>query len=424
MTKSIEYPENWKKLRYEEIAKITGGSTPDTNNDEYWGGNIKWVVPSEVTDRTTVELEDTERKITKEGLASASTTILPENSVMMTSRATVGVPVINSEPMATNQGFQSFDLSKNDEVTPYYLYYHILYNSNYINSVASGGTFDEISNSELSKLKLPVPPRDEQKRIASVLYSVDERITTLCDRKEWLEKHKQGVMQDAITGETPVTSEMEVKKEILDDNNSPAAVDTSLKSTKTELSEIVSLKRETVASQDQNGMNHVGLEHIEQFSTDHSYESADNVKSNKYKFSKGDILFGQIRSYLQKVCIAKIDGICSTDIFVIEPDGVNSYYLWGLLSSSEVNRWSQRASTGTKMPRVQWEPFVKKKIELPPRWEQERIASLLYIINKMSVTTDHLIDEHKKVKKGLMKELLSGEIRTTKELEVLDKVGV
>jgi len=173
------------------------------------------------------------------------------------------------------------------------------------------------------------------------------------------------------------------------------------------IEEITNLQRDNIPSDEQGGLPHVGLEHLEQFSPRISSESSENVSSNKYKFERGDILFGQIRSYLEKVCIADRDGVCSTDIFVIEPDEVNRWYLWSLLLSDDVNRWSQRASTGTKMPRVQWDAFSNKHVSVPPVGEQERIASVLYTVDKHVEALDQRHSDLQDLKHALMQDLIS-----------------
>ena len=177
------------------------------------------------------------------------------------------------------------------------------------------------------------------------------------------------------------------------------------------IEEITNLQRDNIPSDEQGGLPHVGLEHLEQFSPRISSESSENVSSNKYKFERGDILFGQIRSYLEKVCIADRDGVCSTDIFVIEPDEVNRWYLWSLLLSDDVNRWSQRASTGTKMPRVQWDAFSNKHVSVPPVGEQERIASVLYTVDQNVEALDQRHSDLQDLKHALMQDLLFGRRR-------------
>jgi type I restriction enzyme S subunit len=220
---SVREDEKWEEHRYEEVGDIIGGGTPDTSKDDYWGGKVQWAVPSEVTDRPEVELEDTERKLTEEGLNNTSAKVLPETSVLMTSRATVGVPVINRVPMATNQGFQSFDVSESDIVNPYYLYYQIEENADYIDSIANGGTFDEISKSELAKLRVNIPPLWEQERIASLLYTVDEMIARTSDLIDEYERLKRGLMQDLLSGDVRTPEDLSVLDEIKLDADSAGA---------------------------------------------------------------------------------------------------------------------------------------------------------------------------------------------------------
>src|SRR5690349_20579744 len=108
---AIEYssstllPANWKTVKLGDLGKISGGGTPSTKVGEYWGGDIPWLTPGEISQINNIFIATTERKITNAGLVSSSLDVLPIGTVLMTSRATIGEVAINTVPMTTNQGF-------------------------------------------------------------------------------------------------------------------------------------------------------------------------------------------------------------------------------------------------------------------------------------------------------------------------------
>jgi type I restriction enzyme S subunit len=158
-----------------DLVSTRGGGTPSTDVDEYWGGDILWLTPSEISDEKRIHVADTERKLTEEGLSNTSAKVMPPGSVLMTSRATVGVPVINEKPMATNQGFICIDIAEDKPLYNYYLLYWIKRNKGVILNHASGSTYPEISQRSFNGLKISLPSLPEQKKIADTLRHLDEK---------------------------------------------------------------------------------------------------------------------------------------------------------------------------------------------------------------------------------------------------------
>lgn len=139
----------------QEIADISGGSTPSRNNEDFWNGNIPWLTPTDVTKCDTIELYETKECITKAGLKDISNRIYPPDSVLYCSRATIGFAVINKVPMATNQGFSNFICKKN--MSSYFLYFLLKHITPELIRLAGGSTFLEISKSSIRKFKVLIP---------------------------------------------------------------------------------------------------------------------------------------------------------------------------------------------------------------------------------------------------------------------------
>jgi len=162
----------WKTIKLRDCARIVSGSTPKTNIEEYWGGDILWVTPKVLSNLSGKYISSTPDTITQLGYDSCSTILLPSNSVILSSRAPIGLVAINSVPMATNQGFKSFIPDKKI-LDSSYLYYWLKAHTEYLQHLGRGATFKEISKRIVEEIEIPLPPLEEQRRIAAILDCAD-----------------------------------------------------------------------------------------------------------------------------------------------------------------------------------------------------------------------------------------------------------
>ena len=162
-----------------EIAEIVSGGTPDTNNSEYWDGDINWYAPAELSDQ--IYAFESERKITELGLQKSSAKMLPpDRTILFTSRAGIGKTAILRHSACTNQGFQSLVLK--DNYVPYFVYAMSDILKEKAEAVASGSTFLEISGKMLANLDIMIPEKQEQATIGRYFEHLD-RLITLHQRK-------------------------------------------------------------------------------------------------------------------------------------------------------------------------------------------------------------------------------------------------
>lgn len=164
----------WRMVKLEEVANIVGGSTPSRDIKEYWDGSIPWLTPTDLPmpGKGIADVNDTSSKITKEGLAAISNQLLPVETVLFSSRATIGKLGISKVPLVTNQGFANFIPKK--IVESKYLAYCLLYFTSEITALAGSTTFKEVTKIALKKFKIPLPPLSEQRRIVEILDQADE----------------------------------------------------------------------------------------------------------------------------------------------------------------------------------------------------------------------------------------------------------
>jgi type I restriction enzyme S subunit len=163
---------SWFFVALGDYCKIISGSTPDTNVSEYWSGNICWATPKDLSELSSAYIHTTPRKITKAGFDSCSATMLPPGSVLFSSRAPIGHVAINTVEMCTNQGFKSF-VPDPKYIFNKFLYYWLKANKQRLENMGNGATFKEISKATISKVEIPLPPLEEQKRIAAILDKAD-----------------------------------------------------------------------------------------------------------------------------------------------------------------------------------------------------------------------------------------------------------
>lgn len=165
----------WKEVTLSEIGTIVGGATPSTKNTSFYDGNIPWLTPKDLSVNSNKYILRGERNITEAGFKSCSCKMLPKGSVLFSSRAPIGYVAITANDMCTNQGFKS--VIPNEETDSEFLYYLLKYNKDNIASQGSGTTFAEVSGKTMKEIEVMVPKEtDDQRRIASILSSLDRKI--------------------------------------------------------------------------------------------------------------------------------------------------------------------------------------------------------------------------------------------------------
>lgn len=158
---------DWESASIDDICDVVNGGTPKTGVPEYWGGPHRWITPAEMGKRTTPYIDETDRTITDQGLLNSSARPLPPYSVILSSRAPIGHLVINTAPMATNQGCKG--LVPRSRMDHKFLYYYLGSIVDLLNDLGTGTTFKELSGGRLKEVRVPVPPLAEQQRVVAIL---------------------------------------------------------------------------------------------------------------------------------------------------------------------------------------------------------------------------------------------------------------
>lgn len=156
-----EIPQKWTVIPLSKLSEIINGATPSTETPNNYGGNIVWITPKDLSNQKSKFTYFGERNITQQGYDSCSTTLVGVNTILLSSRAPIGLLSIAKCELCTNQGFKSIEPYDKDN-TPY-LYYYIKEHLPQIEQLGSGTTFKEVSRSDIEGFPVMVP----QKKVLS-----------------------------------------------------------------------------------------------------------------------------------------------------------------------------------------------------------------------------------------------------------------
>lgn len=195
-------PDNWAWTKLSRVGDIVAGGTPSTKVSAYWGDEIPWISPADLTGYAAKKIRKGAKSISRTGLANSSAKLMPAGSVHFSSRAPIGYIVISSEPMATNQGFKS--LVPAPGIVADFAYYYLMASREYARQRASGTTFLELSGKAFGNLSVPVAPTAQQRRIVAkieeLFSELDKGVENLEKVREQLKVYRQAVLKHAFEG--------------------------------------------------------------------------------------------------------------------------------------------------------------------------------------------------------------------------------
>lgn len=309
----------WPTMRLGDIAEISSGGTPSTKNSAFWDGEVHWATIEDVKSKY---LHGTRRKITLAGAAYAGP-VLPINTVLFSSRATIGEISIAKVETTTNQGFKNF-ICHAQKLNHEYLYYVLRRESPIMAASCNGMTYPEISAGRIFDWLIPVPPLPEQHRIARHLVRCD---SVEVGRTECVKQAAKPLFSKllAISSRRPLGDFCTLSVERVDPGYAPSA-----------------------------DFNYLGLEHITEGTGESTWTGpckGATIKSTKNVFRKGDVLYGKLRPYLNKVWIAEFDGVCSTEMLVLKPR-IPAMLLKYLLLAPTFVEEAKAKMGGVSLPRI------------------------------------------------------------------------
>lgn len=413
-------PADWDTAQLGEVATVQGGSTPAKDESEYWDGSILWARPSDLTELQGNTISNTEDKITEAGLESTSTRILPPYSVLLTSRATVAECAVNTVPMATNQGFQS--LIPDEELNTWYLYFLITEVSPKIKSLGSGSTFSEISKREVQRLQIPVPPLEEQRKIASTLKNIDLYIKTNQRVVDSSETIRSGLTEHLLrnysdrTTTHPMIGEYPTEWKLTSLSDVCEVIDT-----KQVNPDLVDNGIPMIQPRDlREGV--ISLNEVEKSVSEDYYEQM----TESYTPSNEDVFYSRNQNVATASVVDSDSLFClGRDIVALNPDDVERDFLKLLLNSSLIRNQAERRATGHTSSHLHLDDIRNMKLPIPPSGTQTEILTKLNTFQEYKETSRNLIEDISTAARGLREKLISGELRANdKNIEVSEQVYV
>lgn len=345
---------NVRTVKIGHFFRQISGGTPKSGNPDYWDGDIPWITPADLGNRSNRFIARGDRNISEAGISDCSATFAPSGAIIVSIRAPIGHLAIASNPIAFNQGCRGLVPARS--VDSGFAYWALSSRVEAMEAAGRGTTFNEIAWSKLRDIRIPLPNDADQRAIAAFLDAETARVDALIEKKERLAKvldERLGAFLDAMTFDDPRfmshrrrfrwicrAAEGQVDPTVEPWSTMPLVAPNHIESRTGRLSAV-----ET--AEDQNAI------------------------SGKYAFQKGAVLYSKIRPALAKACIAPFDGLCSADMYPLIPtrDILPDFLLMQLLSRS-FTEWAILESNRVAMPKLNRETLGSAIMVVPPIEEQ------------------------------------------------------
>ena len=347
-----EYVSEWPMvaLSNAEVFQIESGGTPKSNVKKYWNGGIPWITLVDLPPEDFIsEIVNTQRTISEDGLRNSSAKLLPENSVVVSSRATIGRIGINRIPLATNQGFKNVVIKDANRAIPEYVALSLIKLVPEMQARASGSTYKEITKTVFSDLKIPLPPLEVQREIVAEIEGY----------------------QKVIDG----------ARAVLDNYRPHIAVDPDWP-----LVEIRNLAKPqygfTASAQDQGDTRFIRITDISQegfLSPKEQKFITLTGKSKDLLLARGDILVARTGATFGKTMLFNEDCPAVFASYLIRlrfpPDIVDSYFYWAFAQSDDYWNQAKLLVSGGGQPQFNGNAIKQIRLPLPPLSTQRAIVA-------------------------------------------------
>ena len=289
-----------------------------------------------------------------------------------------------------------------------------------VSGYLTGSTMPKLTQGNLNRVSLLTPPLPEQRAIAHILGTLDDKIELNRRMNETLEAMARALFKDWFVDFGPTRAKIEGRDPYLAPETwdlFPDKLDEDGKPEGWEYGRLADIadspSRGVRPSEVSEDTPYIGLGHMPRRSVALTeWEGAGKVTSNKYVFKRGEFLFGKLRPYFHKVGIAPIDGICSTDIVVIAPRAPhwNSLTL-ACISTDDFVDYTNTTSTGTKMPRTSWKTMGQYELCFSTVQVAQAFEGSIGLLTTRIVSNIRECKALSQSRDLLLPKLMSGEIR-------------
>lgn len=413
-------PAGWQGVRVDNLAKLVGGGTPDTSDQSSWiGGTIPWATPTDITALKGKRITQTAQCITQHGLDSCAALVLPPDTVLYTSRATIGGRALAAVPMSTNQGFANF-LPK-PGIDAEFLYYYLDLLTPVFIRLGAGTTFLEVSKRDMKKVQCALPPEPEQQAIAEMLDAVDAAIARTRTAIEKAQQLKRGLLQRFfVDGLGRISSADRPGKRIkkgwrLQPTGSLLAGDPKNGISPQASSQPPGVPTFSIGAVREGRINLSSPEHLK-------YVRLSDALAERFAVRRGDMLI--VRGNANPDLVGKCGviefhppGCIYSDIlkrvvFRDDDDGVISGYAALAWNYPLVhNQVLKLAKTSNGTLKINSRDVKRIVLPVPPKPEQELLIKLVASADLHIAAVKNKLAALERLKRGLMQDLLTGKVR-------------
>ena len=393
-------PDNWDVIKIGDFTDVFSGGTPDTSKKEYWDGDIPWMNSGDLNQKY---IHSVEGRITDKGMASSSTHMIPAQCVLIGLAGqgkTRGTAAINYLPLCTNQSTAAIYPSKLFD--PLFLLYVMESRYSQLREMSSGeGIRGGLTKALIKDVSVQLPPKDEQKAIAKVIFDFDanmEHLRHLINKEVNLKKSCLDRMfprADQIIPDVRIPDFDGEYKRLPAERLFVSYADKGFP----ELPVLMATQEKGMILRDDSNIE---IQHDER---------------NEVTYKR--VLPGQfvihLRSFQGGFAHSNIKGITSPAYTVFgfkNPDEHFDYY-WKYLFCSE--SFINRLATGTYGIRdgrnINYSEFLKMDFYVPAYEEQRSIGLYIQDIDKSIELNKKKLEKYKMIKQGMMEELLTGKVR-------------
>jgi restriction endonuclease S subunit len=398
MTGQRGLPRSWRWVRLGEVGRFDSGGTPPKTEPEYWGGGIPFVTGADVTS-IYVSAKNARAFLTAEGLNSGKTAICSPGTILLVTRTRVGRVGIATETMGASQDLSPFVCGP--QLHPEYVCRYLASISNKLVARTRGATIQGLTRDVIHGIELPLPSLGEQRRIAAIL---TERMAAIDHARAAAQAQLEAAQALPAAYLRAAFTSPEGKR-----------------GSGGRLADVLQLRKDVVHPHDRPSgpATFVGLEHIASGTGARvgslAVEMAE-LTGRKPRFYAGDIVYGYLRPYLNKVWIAEFDGLCSVDQYVYRVDKTKAdtvFVAWFMRSPVYLDR-APISTTPGQLPRIRTEEVAAVPLNIPPLADQRRIGATISkrmaAVEWLCRTLNGQLDLMDKLPAALLRQAFNGEL--------------
>ncbi|BCX75822.1 restriction endonuclease subunit S [Acinetobacter sp. Tol 5] len=394
---SASIPKEWKYDLLDKFAIRCSGHTPSQSFPEYWNGGIKWISLADSNRLDNGYIFNTSKEISEDGVKNSSAVLLPAETVVLSRDAGIGKSAVMYEPMAVSQHFIAWKCDNSHKINSWFLYNWLQLNKTEFERQAVGSTIKTIGLPYFKKLKIALPPYQEQEKIAQILSTWDQAISATEKLLENSQQQKKALMQELLTG----------KKRLLDENGVKFIKPWDI----CELKDIAQIiMGSSPKSEFYNDLGH-GLPLIQgNADIKNRYSNPRIYTSEITKECINEDVLLSVRAPVGTVARSKHHACIGRGIAAIRAKlNVSQSFLYHLMIWKEP-KWAN-FSQGSTFESINSDDIKSLKLLVPTLEEQKKIGRVLYLADQEIETLQKKLDCLKQEKKALMQQLLTGKKR-------------